>query len=190
MRAFLLAACLVGSAGCAFFRVTPRGPGNVVVVPLPTDTVTAETDSAAVEVRYSRFSPTISVLGWSVNDAGVGIRSTVRRDGSLVRDHRLYVSTYYVPAIRSYHLAAIPPLGLEMVGVSRDYYACYSGRCSPFEAIGVRIPDEVLRSRREGLAVMLYGRSGREMSITVRRELIDAYLARLDSVRTTLRKRS
>jgi len=36
--------------------------------------------------------------------------------------------------------------------------------------------------------VKFYGRDNRELIITVRRDLIDAYLARVDSVSATLRK--
>jgi hypothetical protein len=99
------------------------------------------------------------------------------------------VGTYYEPWVRSLYFAAAPPRQFQMTGVSRDAYACYFGKCSPFETIGVRIPDEFLREIRDSVAVTLYGRGGRELTITVRRDLIDAYLAAVDSVSAELRKR-
>jgi len=164
--------------------------------PIVLDTASAVPDTTAtadkpptVELRYFPFSPTVSVVAWRAEDADFGLRTWVRRDGSLVRDHRLYVGTYFEPWVRSLYLAAAPPRQFEMTGVSRDTYACYFGKCSPFETIGVRIPDEFLREIRDSVAVTLYGRDGRELTITIRRDLIDAYLTAVDSVTAEMRRR-
>jgi len=90
----------------------------------------------------------------------------------------------------TFHLATVPPRVLKMTGTSRDIYACYFGSCSPFETLGVRIPDELLRANRDSVAVRFYGRGGRELIVTVRRDLIDAYLSSVDSVSAALRRRS
>jgi hypothetical protein len=163
-------------------------PKTDVVAAPPTDSSGRPTETSVVEVRYFPFSPTVSVVGWSSDDAGFGLRSWLRRDGSLVRDHRLYVSAYYLPGRGSYYLASVPPVQFEREGRSRDLYACYFGKCSPFQTLGWRVPDDFLRASRDSLTVTLYGRDGRKLDLTVRRQLIDAYLAKVDSVSATLRR--
>lgn len=177
----LLVASLAAFEGCA--------PPIVLegATPVTPDT-TADAEPPIIELRYFSFSPTVSVVGWTGENDWYGLRTTVRRDGSLVRDHRLYVNTYYKPWMRTFHLAAVPPRGLEMMGVSRDPYACYFGRCSPFETLAVRIPDELLRANRDSVTVTFYGSSNRQMTITVRRDLIEPYLASVDSVSSALRR--
>lgn len=177
----LLAASLAALEGCA--------PPIVLEHATPvTAATTVETEPPIIELRYFSFSPTVSVVGWSGENDWYGLRTTVRRDGSLVRDHRLYVNTYHKPWMRTFYLAAVPPRGLEMMGVSRDPYACYFGRCSPFETLAVRIPDELLRANRDSVTVTFYGSSNRQMTITVRRDLIEPYLASVDSVSSALRR--
>lgn len=187
----MLAVSLAGVVACAPpIILGTASTATDAVAPLPTNTTGGAPEPPTIEVRYFPFSPTVSVVGWTATDAGYGLRAWLRRDGSLVRDHRLYVSTYYVPQMRSFHLAAVPPRALKMTGTSRDIYACYFGRCSPFETLGVRIPDELLRANRDSVAVRFYGRGGRELVVTVRRDLIDAYLSSVDSISAALRRRS
>jgi hypothetical protein len=76
-----------------------------------------------------------------------------------------------------------------MMGVSRDGFACYFGKCSPFEVLEVRIPDDFLRSARDSVAVTLSGWGGRQLTLPIRRDLIDAYLTAVDSVSAQLRRR-
>lgn len=177
----LLAASLAAVEGCA-------PPVVLEAASRVTADTTTEPEPPIIELRYFSFSPTVSVVGWSGENDWYGLRTTVRRDGSLVRDHRLYVNTYYKPWMRTLYLAAVPPRGLEMMGVSRDPYACYFGRCSPFETLAVRIPDALLRANRDSVTVTFYGSSNREMTITVRRDLIEPYLASVDSVSSALRR--
>jgi hypothetical protein len=186
LRALALTAVLVGFVGCA----PPLLLDDVVLAPTRTDTIGARADSTEVQLRYFSFSPTVSVVAWPAADAGYGLRAMVRRDGSLVRDHSLYVGTYYEPWVRSLYLAVAPPRQFRRQGVSRDSFACYFGKCSPFETLGIRITDEFLRANRDSVAVTLYGHDGRAVTITVRRDLIEAYLAAVDSVSAALRKRS
>jgi hypothetical protein len=176
-----LAAALAGLTRCA-------PPIVLANAPAVEDTTAAE-ELPTVELRYFPFSPTVSVVAWPSDDAGFGLRTSVRRDGTLVRDHRLYIGTYFEPWVRGLYLAAAPPRQFKMLGVSRDAFACYFGKCSPFETIGVRIPDEFLRAHRDSLPVTLYGWGGRELTVTVRGDLIDAYLAAVDSVSAQLRRR-
>jgi hypothetical protein len=152
-----------------------------------------------VQVReYSKSN--IVVIAWEPDDNGFGLRTELRRDGSLVSDHRLYVSTYYngrvaltnSPLLQrmKWNVAeAVVPAHqvLLSTGVSRDLYHCYWGPCSPYESVGIRIRDEMLRSNRDSIAVRLYGRGDAEMILTARRDLIDAYLSTVDSLAAALR---
>jgi len=147
-------------------------------------------DSVTVQVRDYPGSPTVSVVAWNIDEDGFGLRGTLRRsDGTLVYGHRFYISTYFEPAMRSYHLATTSSMGLEILGVSRDSYACFYGRCSPMQAIGVRVPDDVLRANRDSLPIRFIGRGGRELTVTVYRDVIDAYLAKVDSLAAAIRVR-
>jgi len=141
------------------------------------------------------------VLAWEPDENGLGLSTELRRDGSLVSDHRLYVSTYYngrisltdAPLLRraNWNVAeAVVPAHqvLLSTGVSRDPYHCYWGPCSPYEVRGIRIRDEMLRSNRDSIAVKLYGRGDAPLVVTVRRDLIAAYLSTVDSVAAALRK--
>lgn len=180
-----VAASFAGFVGCA----PPIVLDAAAITASATDTVSAPDEAPTVELRYFSYSPTVAVVAWPGETAGYGLRSSVRRDGSLVRDHRLYVGTLYEPWVRELRIATAPPRQFRILGVSRDTYACYWGKCSPFETLGVRIPDEFLRASRDSVDVTLYGWGGRELTITLRRDLIDAYLAAVDSVTAALRKR-
>lgn len=157
-----------------------RAPGGA---PLPTE-------QSRVDVRYYRYAPSVTVIAWSDDEAAFGLRGTVRRDGSLVRDHRLYVSTYFEPGVRAYTRAAIGPRKLQMAGVSRDRRPCWNyPACSPPESYAARIPDRLLRESRDSVAVMFYSLDGRHMVITVYRDVIDKYLATVDSVSAELQRK-
>lgn len=148
----------------------------------------------AVAVRrlasVHRWSPTVSIVGWDADETEYGLRAVVRRDGTLVRDHRLYVSTYIVYGTREFSRAMTPTRSLLLTGLSRDPRPCQGGPiCTPPETFGARLPDALLRANRDSVTVRFYGRSGRELVITLRRELIDAYLHAVDSVIAELRQR-
>jgi hypothetical protein len=156
---------------------------------------------AIVQVREFPHSATVEVLAWSPDESAYGVRAVLRRDGTLVRDHRFYVSTYYgggfgfgwgtwygSPRLLP-ELDSVPRLA-RPVGVARDDEACFYDlhNCSPFVAYSVRIPDEVLRGSRDGIAVLLYRRTGKEMVLTLHRDVIDPYLRTVDSVAAALRQ--
>lgn len=165
-----------------------------------------------VQVREFPHSSIVSVVAWSPDESEFGLRAGLsRQEGSLIRDHRLYVSTYWlgrnpVTDRRAYltpvSLSLRSRLGgvaetvtparqlVKVAGIFRDDRACFydMDTCTPFETFEVRLPDEMLRANRDSVAVRLYGRGGTETIITVRRELIDAYLAKVDSVTAALRK--
>ena len=55
-------------------------------------------ETTVVQVREYNRSSTVNVLAWAPDDDGYGLRAMVRRDGTLVRDHRFYVSALYLGA--------------------------------------------------------------------------------------------
>lgn len=158
-------------------------------------------ESPVVQIREFPHSPTVSVVAWSPDETGYGLSAQLRRDGSLILGHQLYVSTYYsggfsltnVARMRNQWRVAqtvVPAKQLLLsTGVSRDPYHCYwGGECSPYEISGLLVSDDLLRANRDSVAVRLYSRGWEEMVITVHRPLIDAYLAAVDSVSAALRK--
>jgi hypothetical protein len=187
-RVGLVVAGLVALTGCG---PTIIASGTTrIEVPAPVDTIGSEIRGPAiVEVRGYPHSPVVSVIGWTADDIGYGLRTWVRRDGTPATNHRLYVSTYYVAAPPSFTRAVTQTRPLELTGRSRDVYACSGGNpCSPYETFGALIPDTFLRSNRDSLAVTFYGRGGQELLVTLRRDAIDAYLGAVDSLMAVLRK--
>jgi len=138
----------------------------------------------------------VSVVGWTSDETAYGLRAEVSRAGDLVGgyrrgDHRLYLTPVYVSDMGGFSHAMVSPGALlRHSGVSRDYDACpYGDSCSPRETIGIGIPDSVLRTHRDSLVVMFRRRDASDWTITVRRELIDAYLGAVDSVTAALRRK-
>lgn len=166
---------------------------------------TADTTGAAphvevptVVVRTYRFSPTVTVVGWDAEQAAYGLRATVRRDGTLVRDHQLYVNTDYFIDWRNFTRArwhaftGAESFGrpLQFVGLFRDVHSCDGDRgCSPYETLLARVPDAFLRATRDSIEVRIYGSNGSEEVVAVGGGAIAAYLATVDSVSAAFRKR-
>ena len=143
-----------------------------------------------VQVRDYWRSATVTVVAWDADDAAFGLRTAVTRTGKLVGglragDHRLYMTPYLVRDMGGFaHAAADPKKGeLLSIGMQRDDYACFYGKnCSPMSTVGIRIPDSLLRENRDGLEVTFYPRVQDPWSLYLRRELISAYLIKVDSV--------
>lgn len=177
MRAFPALLVSVAVAGC----VRSYAPIGAV-----------ESSGAAptVQVRDISFAPTVNVVAWSPDESAVGLRAWLRRDGVLLRDHRLYVSTYAV-ARNHFVRAKLQDQPLRLVGVMRDRDACYgrAENCSPPETFGAYVSDAVLRANRDSLPVTFESLTGNELRITLQRELIDAYLASVDSTSAALRNK-
>lgn len=217
VRALALAAALAGFTGCAFPVMGRLGSATRADLASPSAADLGPTDDIPppiVEVREFPRSSIVSVVAWSPDEPYFGLNARLRRgDGSLIRDHRLYVSTYYmgnVPVsdlrvytkpvvlgrptrLRSVVETVIPTEKLvEVTGITHDDRACYYDvhTCTPFETFDVRVPDEMLRANRDSVAIRLYGRGGTEMIVTLRRDVIDPYLAKVDSVSAALRSRN
>jgi len=183
----LLLLSLAALAGCPTMRLAPD-------------------DAAVVQARAYSRSPPVDVLAWGPDDNGYGLQTMVRRDGTLLRDHRFYVSAVYLgagffrnsgatfgpgaafDARRFIEMIAPQELLLEREGIARDVHYCFGWpRCSPRETAGARVPDSVLRASRDSVSLRFYDRHATEMIVTLRRDVIDPYLRTVDSVAAALR---
>lgn len=184
----LLGAMLVASvSGCAL----PLFGGRTAPTPPALRAATADTVPTAppiVQVRDFRSSSVVSVLAWEADEARIGLRSEVSRKGTLVGgrlgDHVLYLTPFYVWYMGGFaHAIAEPGKPLLGTGTLTDPYNCFYGsHCTPMTAIGVRLPDALLRAHRDSLVVTFLP-SGRDpWAVTLRRELIAAFLTKVDSV--------
>lgn len=193
LLALLSVNALAGLAGCApsILPVTGSGTTRVEVPPRrDPDDSTLLAQPATIEVRYYAHSPTVTIVGWDAMETAYGLRAWLRRDGSLIRGHRLYVSTYYTAAKPTFIRAVTPSRPLELTGVSRDVRSCAGGRpCPPGETFGALVPDELLRANPDSIPVTFYDGAGRELLIILHRDLIEAYLGRVDSVVAEMRKK-
>ncbi|MGH7602358.1 MAG: hypothetical protein ACRENK_00015 [Gemmatimonadaceae bacterium] len=207
LRGLVLTAALGTGIACA----TPGRATHAalsIAAPRQTGSVTAATqpEPPIIQVREYWGSPIVSIVGWAPDESAYGLRASLALDGSLIRDHRLYVNPYYIgypPSLDQRLLAisqrsrqpqrglvrtVIPPRELlESTRLLRDDYACFGGSCSPFERFEVRVPDALLRANRDSVAIQVYDGAREELIITIRRDLIDPYLRTVDSVTAALR---
>lgn len=187
-----LAACLSQTGGAA------RTSGSQAAPPPPA----AKKDTAPPIIQVRRFTSasTVSVLGWSPDEPGYGLRAEVRRDGTLAAqsrlgEHVLYMSVPLVQGMGGFASAVIPPVPpgpvLLHAPAARDYNACNSGEpCSPLETIRLQMPDAVLRADRDSVVVRFNGSQGRnDWTIALSRDLVARYLRAVDSVSAAMRKR-
>ena len=193
-----LAAVALLSGACAAPIRLGAGPTPSRITPAPAAVADAALREAPkVVTRYYKYAPTVSVLGWEAEEAAFGLRAIVRRDGSLVRDHEIYVSTYYFADIIGFMRAdwqvdtssVAAPVRLERTGYYRDSRACEGKMgCTPFSTLSARLPDDLLRRSREDIVLKVLQRDGTAEVITIGRDLIDAYLTRVNYVAASLSK--
>lgn len=149
-----------------------------------------------VQVRDLPNAPTIAIVAWDSDNADVGLRTRLRRDGSVlgegrVGEDRLYLNSVYVESHGGFaHAVAQDGKLLRNVGTDKDVDACrFDNLCSPRETIGLGVPDEWLRQHRDSLVVTLRPRTGQNWTIRLDRSVIDAYLTAIDSVSASLKKK-
>lgn len=191
-RRLLSTMCVAGVVGCSLPMVgrAPAVVKSTVRVVAP-DTVTLA--PPIVQVRDFWRSSVVAVVAWDVEDAAFGLRAAVNRNGTLVGgnrfgDHLLYITPFYAWYMGGFaHATAEPGKPLLRTGVLRDPDACFYGtQCSPMEIVGVRVPDALLRSNRDSLVFTFHALRDPWL-ITLRRELIAAYLTAVDSVVAEIR---
>lgn len=154
----------------------------------------ADSTPPVVVLRYYAHAPTVSVVAWDPGRSAYGLRATVRRDGTLAFDHQLYISAYHFVELAAYFRAdwnflapALKnPKRLLYTGMHLDVHACEGDDgdigCSPLVTLQARIPDEWLRSGTDDVTVRIVGRGYNELTVTLRRAMIDAYLKKVDAV--------
>jgi hypothetical protein len=186
----LCATFVAGMAGCSL----PMIGGSSHEAPK-----VAADDGAAppiVQVRGYRQSSVVSVVAWDAGESDFGLRTSVSRTGKLVGglrygDHSLYLSPFLARQMGGFAHAAVMPAGQLLLGTGtrRDSYSCFYGRsCSPMVTVAVRVPDSLLRANRDSLVVTFFPRTLDPWTITLRRELIAAYLQKVDSVVAEMNK--
>lgn len=187
-RLTLLTTLLAGVAGCSLPQI---GGGTSTATPAAQAGAgdVANVEEPVVQVRDYWRSSVVSIVAWDVNESGYGLRTNVTRSGELAGgarfgDHRLYITPLYASDMGGFvHSKVMPDQILLGTGWHRDNYSCFYGRpCSPMTTVGVRVPDALLRAHRDSLVVTFFPRVRDPWTITLRRELIAAYLAKVDSV--------
>lgn len=185
--------CVASVVGCSL-PIIGRGPAVVKPAVQVAATDAATLAPPIVEVRDFSRASVVTVLAWDVGDAAFGLRNAINRNGTLVGggrygDHLLYMTPFYAWYMGGFvHATAEPGKPLLRTPVLRDPDSCLYGlHCSPMEFVGVRVPDALLRANRDSL-VFTFDALRDPWTITLRRELIAAYLTTVDSVVAEMRK--
>lgn len=151
-------------------------------------------ETPVVQIRDVPSSPVVSIVAWDAGDANVGIRTRLRRDGSMlgqdrVGEDRLYISSSVVDARGGFALAvAQDGKLLRNAGKESDADACRFGNvCSPQSTIGLGVPDEWLRQHRDSLVVTMRPHDGQNWTVRLDGSVIAAYLAAVDSASAALK---
>lgn len=156
----------------------------------------AKLGSPIVQVRDVANAPTVAIVAWDPDNADVGLRTRIGRDGkdlgdARVGEHRLYLSSVSVEAHGGFaHAVAQDGKLLRTTPSARDVDACrFDNICSPRETIGLGVSDEWLRQHRDSLLVTLRPRTGQEWTIRIDGSVINAYLNTIDSVSAAMKKK-
>ena len=190
MRVFAISCLVVTVAAAACSSPFGRHAAPVAPAVQPSTGNDTTPPPPIVQVRDYWRAASVSVLAWDEYDRGFGLRTSIDRRGILhgglrSGDHRLYVDAVYAWTMGGFtHAAIMPDTLLLSTGGQRDLYACFYNhkQCSPMFTIGVRIADSLLRAHRDSLVVTFVRRNELPWTITLRRDLITAYLRAVDSI--------
>jgi hypothetical protein len=191
-RLGLVVAVVAGLTGCALPFAGHNSPAVSSFDSGASDVVPAK---PIVQVRSYWRSSVVTIVAWDPEDPMVGLRTSVSRSGKLVGglrvgDHSLYMTPLYAQNMGGIGQATVPPGELLLgTGVQRDSYACrYGKECSPMVTLGVRVPDSTLRAYRDSFVVTFIPHVLDPWTLTLRRELIDVYLDKVDAVLADMRR--
>lgn len=158
----------------------------LVLVARPSFSHPAPQGGAVVQVRDFEKASTVDIVAWNAAEPQFGIRTWVRRNGQADRYHYVWVNADY-PAIRDAGTAQGLNRPLQVTSM-RDDQNCVNGQCTPTAVVRARLSDDWLRKATDNVQVKFITNSGAEIIFTARRALLDAYLARVDSVTGALKK--
>ncbi len=150
-------------------------------VTIGTHSAAAQVVRPVVQVRDVPTAPIVEILAWNAAEPSFGLRSWVRRGGSADRYHRFWVAKDVVPSSGDISSAQSlnRPLQTSLAG---DTQNCLNGVCTPSQTFGARFLDNVIRSSKEDLPVKFFTGGGSDYTFTLRRPVVEAYLAAVDSV--------
>ncbi len=187
MRKLVLATCIVSVAGCSLPLIGGDHLGNSAERKVAADTTAVA--PPVVQVHDFPHSSVASVFAWEPDDAQLGLSTLVTRTGKLVGglragDHQLYMHVFQARMMGGFKYATVTPGHLLLPIKARDDpHACSRGRfCTPMVSLGVRIPDSLLRAHRDSFVVTFHPAALRLWTVTLRPELVAAYLQSVDSV--------
>lgn len=151
-------------------------------------------DTPVVQVRDVASSPVVSIVAWDAADANVGIRTRLRRDGSILGqdrsgEDRLYISSSMVDARGGFALAVTQDGKLlRKAGKASDPDACrFDNVCTPRSTVDLGVPDEWLRQHKDGIEVTMRPHDGQNWTVRLDGAVIAAYLAAVDSASAALK---
>ena len=142
---------------------------------------------AVVQVRDFPNSSTIDIVAWDAMNPQWGLRTFVKRNnGQPDRYHRFWVNSDY-PGGRDVSTAQGLNRTLQ-VNTQNDNQNCYNGKCTPTSTFGGRINDNWIRDAKGDVDVRFLTSSSSEINLSVKKGVVEAYLAALDSVSKSLKK--
>ena len=169
---------LLALAGCG-----PMSGGAATVQPANTVTVSREQGGKFIGLVGPRLQHDEPFLGVPSTNF-FALRSWVDARTGEIND-QLYVEDSYFGAKRSWNAASANSQTLRFVPISINEISCEQN-CSYAEEFAAAIPDPLLRTSTQGLAVRFTAQSGADKVILVPGELVQKQVAAIDEARATL----
>jgi hypothetical protein len=149
---------------------------------------------AMVQVREYQGSTTADVVAWNPDSPDWGLRTAVRRDGSLQRDHVVYVNTFFLGLTSSPRFVKMlePRVRNLESSIVSDVHNCYRiDRCSPRSYLAARVPDRLLQDRPDSIVLVVPSTrdASGQVTISIPADVIAPYVATVDSVVDARRKK-
>lgn len=157
--------------------------------------VLATAQPVLVQVREYEGSTTAEVVAWSSRRPNWGLRTAVRENGSLERDHYVFVNTIYLGLTSSPRFVKMlePRVrNLETKIVSNDVHNCYqSDLCSPRSYLAARVPDRLLQAKPDSIVLVVPSNRDASGQVTIRiaADVITPYVATVDSLIAARKKK-
>lgn len=150
------------------------------------DTRPAPQGGPVVQVRDFPNASIVDIVAWDAMNPQFGLRTFVRRNGTPDRYHRFWLTADFAGA-RDATTAQGFSRTLQ-VNIQNDNQNCWNGKCTPTTTVGARVNDNWMRDAKGDAEVKFISSSGYEIPLSVKRGVVDAYLAAIDSVSKALKK--